>query len=64
MQGSQMDGGRKSPTPNFNSGTRFVCPKCSTWVLVHIPLEFRPSCNRHGGGETQMQEAANETNTR
>jgi hypothetical protein len=49
-------GGRKSPAKAFPKNTKFACPKCSAWVLVHVPLKFRPACTRHAGGATQMEE--------
>jgi hypothetical protein len=51
-----VGGGRKSPTKPFPKGTKFVCPKCDTWVQVHIPVEFRPECTKHSGGTTKMVE--------
>ena len=56
---SLAGGGRKPTTAKaLPKNTKYTCPKCSTWVLVHIPLRFRPECTRHSGGTTQMLEAS------
>ena len=54
-----IGGGRKSPTTKpFPKGTKFTCPKCDTWVQVHIPIKFQPECTKHTGGAIKMQEAS------
>jgi hypothetical protein len=55
---ARTDGvGRKPHTKPFPKNTKFVCPKCSISVIMHIPITFRPVCTRHAGRETHMLEA-------
>lgn len=33
---------------------KWVCPKCSGWVITHFDLVEPPKCTRHVGGAVRM----------